>query len=167
MAVALKKPGKIWGRMEFVIKEPFRAVVDYAHTPKALEGAYKTLSIGKSGSDRKLICVLGSCGGGRDKWKRPVFGGLASQYCDKIILTNEDPYDENPVKIIEDIEAGLSPGADYEKILDRRGAIKRALELAVVGDTVIITGKGGEPWICVANGRKIPWDDRQIVREEM
>ncbi len=168
MAEALKKTEGLSGRMEFVIKEPFRVVVDYAHTPKALENVYKTLSIGKPQNGKsKLICVLGSCGGGRDKWKRPVFGALAGQYCDRIILTNEDPYDEDPIQIIEQVEAGVPQGADYEKIFDRREAIKRALSSANPGDTIVVTGKGGEPWICVAGGKKIPWDDRQIVREEL
>ncbi|MBU1045620.1 UDP-N-acetylmuramoyl-L-alanyl-D-glutamate--2,6-diaminopimelate ligase [Patescibacteria group bacterium] len=168
IAEALKKTAGVPGRMEFVIKEPFRAVVDYAHTPKALENVYQTLSLGKQqDAKKKLICVLGSCGGGRDKWKRPVFGALAGQYCDKIVLTNEDPYDEDPIQIIEAIEAGVPQNADYEKIFDRRAAIKKALSLANPGDTIAITGKGGEPWICAAGGKKIPWDDRQIVREEM
>ncbi|MBU3964223.1 UDP-N-acetylmuramoyl-L-alanyl-D-glutamate--2,6-diaminopimelate ligase [Patescibacteria group bacterium] len=168
MAEALKKTESIPGRMEFVIKEPFKVVVDYAHTPKALESVYKTLSMGKQqNAEKKLICVLGSCGGGRDKWKRPAFGSLAGQYCDKIILTNEDPYDEDPIQIIEEVEAGVPQSANCEKIFDRREAIRRALSLANPGDTVAITGKGGEPWICAAGGKKISWDDRQVAREEM
>jgi UDP-N-acetylmuramoyl-L-alanyl-D-glutamate--2,6-diaminopimelate ligase len=168
MAKALEKTEGVSGRMEFVIKEPFRVVVDYAHTPRALENVYKTLSITKLQDDsKKLICVLGSCGGGRDKWKRPVFGSLASQYCDEIILTNEDPYDEDPFKIIEQVAEGIPKEIIYKNIFDRREAIKTALNMALPGDTVAITGKGGEPWICVAGGNKIPWDDRQVVREEL
>ncbi|MCX6737858.1 MAG: UDP-N-acetylmuramoyl-L-alanyl-D-glutamate--2,6-diaminopimelate ligase [Candidatus Parcubacteria bacterium] len=167
IAEALEKTEGVSGRMEFVIKEPFRVVVDYAHTPRALENVYKTLSITKSQNNaKKLICVLGSCGGGRDKWKRPVFGSLASQYCDEIILTNEDPYDEDPIKIIEQVAGGISKEITYKKIFDRREAIRTALNIASSGDTVAITGKGAEPWICVAGGKKIPWDDRQVVREE-
>ncbi len=168
IAKALKETEGVSGRMEFVIKEPFRVVVDYAHTPRALENVYKTLSIEKfQDSSKKLICVLGSCGGGRDKWKRPVFGSLAGQYCDKIILTNEDPYDEDPIEIVEAVEKGVPENSDYEKIFDRREAIRKALSLAGSGDTVAITGKGGEPWICIAGGKKIPWDDREVVREEL
>jgi len=106
------------GRMELVIDEPFKVFVDYAHTPDALEKAYKTLGA-------RLICVFGSCGGGRDKWKRPELGRIADKYCSKIILTNEDPYDENPEQILSEIKTGISdtkyelPDTIY-KIVDRR-----------------------------------------------
>ena len=155
---ALEKTEGIPGRMEIVIAEPFRVIVDYAHTPDSLEKVYQTTH----GS--KLICVLGSCGGGRDKWKRPELGEVAAKYCDEIIITNEDPYDENPMDIINQVAEGA--GQRAKKILDRREAIRKALELAQPGDTVIITGKGSEPWMCVAGGKKIPWDDREIVKEE-
>lgn len=126
----------------------------------------------------KLICVLGACGGGRDKWKRPILGKLASEYCQEVIVTNEDPYDENPGQIIEEIYKGaveeirVNPrsyphkSASIQKILNRRQAIKKALILAKLGDTIIITGKGCEPWMCIEKGKKIPWDDRGIIREE-
>jgi len=154
------------GRMELVIDKPFRVFVDYAHTPDALEKVYRTLGKG-------LICVFGSCGGGRDKWRRPEMGKIADNYCKEIILTNEDPYDENPTSIIEEISAGFSQirNSKFEirnlyKIIDRREAINKALSLARNNDTVIITGKGCEPWICVENNKKIAWDDREVVREE-
>jgi len=150
------------GRMEIVIKEPFKVVVDYAVTPDALEGLYKTLK--KEFSPEKLICVFGSCGGGRDKWRRPVLGEIAERYCDRIILTNEDPYDENPEKIIEDISKGIK--GEPEKILDRGRAIRRALELASSGDAVAISGKGSEPQMALAKGKKIPWSDREVVLEQ-
>lgn len=163
---ALKKVKEIPGRMEIVIKEPFRVIVDYAHTPDSLEKVYQTIQ----GS--RMICVLGATGGGRDKWKRPKLGEIAAKYCDEIIITNEDPYDEPPQKIMDQIEEGISinqlnqhKSAVY-KILDRREAIKKALSLASPNDIVIITGKGSEPWMCVAGGKKIPWDDREIVRDE-
>ncbi|MFA5766827.1 MAG: Mur ligase family protein [Candidatus Paceibacterota bacterium] len=150
------------GRMEIVIKEPFKAVVDYAVTPDALEGLYITLK--KEFSPKKLICVFGSCGGGRDKWRRPVLGEIAEKYCDRIILTNEDPYDENPEKIVEDISKGIKK--EHERILDRGRAIGRALGLASPGDVVAVTGKGCEPQMAVAGGKKISWDDREVVREQ-
>ncbi len=153
----LKIAKSIPGRLELVIERPFKVYVDYAHTPDALKKVYKTLGGG-------LICVLGSCGGGRDRWKRPEMGKIADNYCKEIILTNEDPYDENPQAILDDIEKGLAT-ANYEKIIDRREAINKALSLAKDGDTVIITGKGCEPWICEANGKKSAWDDREVVRE--
>ena len=161
---ALEKINSVSGRMELVIKEPFKVFVDYAHTPDALENVYKTLA------GNRLICVLGSCGGGRDKWKRPEFGRLAANYCSQIILTNEDPYGERPQNILKEIEKGIleykTPNINHQLIFNRQGAIKKALSLARQGDTVIITGKGSEPWMCVANGKKIPWDDRKIVKEE-
>jgi len=162
---ALEKVKGIPGRMEIIIKEPFTVIVDYAHTPEELKNIYETienwkLKIGNS----RMICVLGACGGGRDKWKRPVMGKIASQYCSEVIITNEDPYDEGPMEIIEQIAAGAGDRA--RKILDRREAIRQALRLARPGDMVVITGKGCEPWLCLAKGKKIPWDDRQVAREE-
>ena len=159
------------GRMEEVISEPFRVVVDYAFTPAALEKVYQALVQSfKLSTTRSLICVLGACGGGRDKWKRPVLGEIAGKYCREIIITNEDPYDEDPRQILSQIKSGIIksqfPISSFHEILDRREAIQKALDLAQKNDIVIITGKGCEPWLCVANGRKIPWDDRQVVREE-
>jgi UDP-N-acetylmuramoyl-L-alanyl-D-glutamate--2,6-diaminopimelate ligase len=176
---ALEKIEGIPGRMEVVIKEPFQVIVDYAHTPDALEKVYQSLTYKlKNLKTEKLICVLGSAGGGRDKWKRPKMGEIAARYCDRIILTDEDPYDENPMEIINQVAEGafgeirVNPrnypckSASIYKILDRREAIRKALSFARTGDIVIITGKGCEPWMCVAGGKKIPWDDRRVVREE-
>ncbi|MCF7906854.1 UDP-N-acetylmuramoyl-L-alanyl-D-glutamate--2,6-diaminopimelate ligase [Patescibacteria group bacterium] len=151
---------KMPGRMEIVVKKPFQVVVDYAHTPNSLEKVYQTFFEEK----KRMICVLGSAGGGRDKSKRPLLGALAEQYADQIIVTNEDPYDEDPQEIIDHIKEGIKT-KKYQEILDRRQAIERALEIAQPGDTVIITGKGCEPWIMGARGQKIPWDDRLIVKE--
>jgi UDP-N-acetylmuramoyl-L-alanyl-D-glutamate--2,6-diaminopimelate ligase len=161
--VALEKIEGISGRMEEVINSPFKVFVDYAHTPDALLKAYSALP-----KDSLKICVLGSCGGGRDKWKRPKMGEIASQFCSQIILTNEDPYDDNPLQIIKEVAYGIqNQSVGVKEILDRREAIKQALISAKKGDTVIITGKGSEPWMCVAGGKKIPWDDREIVKEEL
>jgi UDP-N-acetylmuramoyl-L-alanyl-D-glutamate--2,6-diaminopimelate ligase len=157
---ALEKVKGTPGRMEEVISKPFKVFVDYAFTPNALEKVYQTLKPG----NRKMICVLGACGGGRDKWKRPVLGELAGKYCNEVIIANEDPYDEDPMEIISQVADSCQGKA--KKILDRRKAIKKALKLAQTGDVVIITGKGCEPWICVAKGKKVPWDDRRVVREE-
>jgi len=152
------------GRMEEVISKPFKVIVDYAFTPNALKKVYQTLTSNiEPRTSNKLICVLGSCGGGRDKWKRPVLGEIAAKYCDEVIVTNEDPYDEDPWQIIEQVASGAKGRA--KKILDRREAIRTALKLAKEGDIVVITGKGCEPSI-VIKGKKIPWDDRKVVREE-
>ncbi|MEX2090687.1 MAG: UDP-N-acetylmuramoyl-L-alanyl-D-glutamate--2,6-diaminopimelate ligase, partial [Candidatus Paceibacterota bacterium] len=160
----------IKGRMEYVQKTPFSVVIDYAHTPDSLEEVYKTLK--PKDESLKLICVLGAAGGGRDKWKRPEFGKIAEKYCDQIILTDEDPYDENPEEILNQISSGFSQTLNskletlnHKKILDRREAIKTAINMAEPGDTVVITGKGSEVSMAVAGGKKIPWSDGQIVLE--
>ncbi len=155
---ALEKVKGIPGRMEVISEDPLKVVVDYAHTPDQLENVYKSLG-------ENLICVLGSCGGGRDKWKRPVLGAVSNKYCSKIFVTNEDPYDENPMDIINEVAIGARNKA--EKILDRKEAIKKAIKSASPQDTVIITGKGSEPWMCVAGGKKIPWSDVKIAKEEI
>ena len=162
-ARALRQVKGIPGRMETVINEPFSVIVDYAHTPKALESVYQTIRQGLKG---RLIAVLGACGGGRDKWKRPVFGKLAATYGQVVILTNEDPYDEDPQQIIDQVKLGIPNdfSGDLLIIPDREAAIKKALQLAQPGDVVVITGKGSETLMCWANGRKISWDDREVVR---
>ncbi len=158
---ALEEFEGVPGRMEMVIERPFKVIVDYAFTPFALEKVYKTIE--EKFEPREMIAVLGACGGGRDKWKRPVLGEIAAKYCDKVIVTNEDPYNEDPWQIIEQVASGTKGKA--KKILDRREAIREALKEAKEGDVVIITGKGCEPSICIGN-KKIPWDDRKVVREE-
>jgi len=158
------------GRMEQVISSPYKVFVDYAITPNALEKVYQTLTKNYKLKTNKLVCVFGACGGGRDKWKRPILGQIAAKYCHQIILTNEDPYDENPGQILSMIKSGISksqiPIPNLYEIIDRREAINKAINLAQQGDIVVITGKGCEPSICLANGRQIPWDDCQVVREE-
>ena len=158
------------GRMEVVQENPFRAVIDYAHTPDSLQKIYQALTKTKA-KEGRLICVLGSAGGGRDKWKRAAMGKIAAQYCKKIILTNEDPYDESPRQIMDDLKAGIAsgnfPGLDAQIILDRREAIQGAVGAAEKGDTVIVTGKGSESWLHLSGGRKIPWDDRMVVEEAL
>ncbi|MBU2101173.1 hypothetical protein KKH05_00380 [Patescibacteria group bacterium] len=151
------------GRMEYVQKEPFAVVVDYAHTPDSLEAVYKNLKSEKG----NLICVLGSAGGGRDKWKRPKMGSIAANYCTEIILTDEDPFDEDPMEIVEEIRVGMPEkrAKDAEIILDREQAIRRGISLAKKGDVVVITGKGSELSIRVKNGKKIPWSDVGVVRQ--
>lgn len=154
--------GGVPGRMQFVQKEPFRVVVDYAHTPGSLEAAYSALNT----PGKKLICVFGSDGGGRDKWKRPKMGEIAEKYCKEIVLTIENPYDEDPKKIITDIRSGISKeNTNIHEFLDRRDAIREAIKLARTGDTVVITGKGSEPFIRLAGGKKIAWSDAEVARD--
>lgn len=135
-------------------------IVDYAHTPDSLEKLYRTFE------SRKLIGVLGGTGGGRDTWKRAKMGELADKYCTKIILTNEDPYDEDPRKIVEDVAKGIR-NHKATIIMDRREAIRNALAEAGDGDLILITGKGTDPYIMGPRGSKIPWSDAQVVREEL
>lgn len=156
------------GRLEFIeLGQNFKVVVDYAHTAESLEQLY--LSLKNSGP---LIAVLGSCGGGRDKARRRPLGRLAGQFARLVVVTNEDPYDEDPLYIMEEVaagakEAGKEEGNDLVVEPDRRRAIALALSQAKSGEIVVITGKGSEQWLCVANNKKIPWDDRQVVREEL
>ncbi len=161
------------GRLEMIDKgQKFMVIIDYAHEPASLEAVYKVVSGIRHqvsrGRKAKLVCLLGAQGGGRDKWKRPAMGKIAAKYCNEIILTNEDPYDEKPVNVLKDIETGFPRTfKKYFKISDRREAIKKALSLAKKDDAVILTGKGGEVWMCVKNGKKIPWDESRIVKEEL
>lgn len=158
------------GRLEFVnAGQSFSVIIDYAHTPESLEAVYNTITTQKQ--NKKIIAVLGSCGGGRDKVKRPVLGELAGRFADEVIVTNEDPYDEDPQAIMSAVAQGAqAAGKEINKDLfivpDRRLAINRAVGAAQAGDVVIITGKGCEQWLMISNG-KISWDDRQVAREEI
>lgn len=140
-------------------KKKITAVVDYAHTPDSLTQLYQAFP------DRYKVCVLGNTGGGRDTWKRPEMGAIAEQYCDEIILTNEDPYDENPRKIVQDMKNGMSEAAPVEIIMDRKAAIKAALTRAPQGACILISGKGTDPYIMGPNGTKQIWSDAETVKE--
>nr|AKQ02557.1 UDP-N-acetylmuramoylalanyl-D-glutamate--2,6-diaminopimelate ligase, UDP-N-acetylmuramoyl-L-alanyl-D-glutamate--2,6-diaminopimelate ligase [uncultured Parcubacteria bacterium Rifle_16ft_4_minimus_37658] len=160
---ALAKIPGIPGRMEYVnpparVKKDFRVLVDYAFLPQTLIKVYAQARSESSG----LVCVLGTAGGGRDKWKRPLLGDIASEFCRKVFITNEDPYDDDPVELMGEVAGDHK----FEIILDRRQAIRLALEAIGPGETLVITGKGAEPWIMGPDGSKIPWDDRRVVREE-
>lgn len=158
-AAALRTLERIPGRTERIdIGQNFQAVVDYAHTPDSLAALYGAYP-------GRKICVLGNTGGGRDTWKRPLMGAIADQHCDEVILTNEDPYDEDPRAIVDAMAKGMKRTPQI--IMDRREAIAAALALAQSGDTVLITGKGTDPYIMEANGEKTPWSDAAIVREEL
>lgn len=158
---AVEKFAGIRGRVEKINEgQDFNAVVDYAHTVDSLTKVYEVFQ-----GSRK-ICVLGGTGGGRDKWKRSEMGKVASTHCDQVILTNEDPYDENPMQIIEDVAAGVNK-EKLTILLDRRAAIAHALAQAKTGDTVLVTGKGTDPFIMGLQGNNTPWDDATVVREEL
>jgi UDP-N-acetylmuramoyl-L-alanyl-D-glutamate--2,6-diaminopimelate ligase len=161
------------GRMEFVRKGGYTAIVDYAHTPESLEAAYAAARPEPTPyfPAPRLICVLSSAGGGRDRWKRPEMGKVADRYCDEIILADEDPYDEDPMAIMDEIEIGIraanSGRPPVQKILDRRAAIRKAVAIMREGDVVIGTGKGSEEAIHVAHGKKIAWNEREVFEEEL
>lgn len=152
------------GRMERIdAGQPYDVIVDYALTPDALEALYKTFPA------QKKICVFGSAGGGRDKWKRPVLGGIAERYCEKVILTNDIAYDEPPQRILEDIAKGMK-GKKPDIVPDRRLAIRQALaEAASLGSgaVVLLTGMGGDTEVTGADGSVIPWDEAGVAREEL
>jgi UDP-N-acetylmuramoyl-L-alanyl-D-glutamate--2,6-diaminopimelate ligase len=170
----------IRGRMERVLVEDsngnefkdFEIIVDYAHTPDSLSKVYDALMA------RKKICVLGGTGGGRDRWKRSLMGAIAASYCREIILTDEDPYDEDPFQIINDIRIGIEKKSkSIEKeggkipilkiIIDRKEAIETAVKDARRADVVIITGKGTDPYIMGPEGTREPWDDASVARDAL
>lgn len=158
------------GKLEIISAgQNFTAIVDYSFEPKALEKLYQAIALIPR---QKLIHLLGSTGGGRDKSRRPILGRIAAENADVVIVTNEDPYDEKPEEIINQVAAGAEDAgkilnSNLYKILDRREAIKKALMLAEEGDLVLFTGKGAEQYICIAGGAQIPWDERIVVKEEI
>ena len=137
------------------------AVVDYAHTPDSLEKLYQAFK------DVPKVCVLGNTGGGRDTWKRPEMATIAEQYCDSIILTNEDPYDENPRKIVDEMARGITDKNKLDIIMDRRLAIETAIAQAPDNGYVIVSGKGTDPYIMGAHNSRQPWSDAAVVKEEL
>lgn len=161
----LAKPRTIPGRGEKIVSQGggFRAVVDYALTPSALEQFYQSLQL--SGAKR-ILAVFGAAGGGRDRWKRPELGSIASKYASIIVLTTDDPYGEDPAAITGAIAAGIpaSSRAEVLTILDRRAAIAKAIALAQPGDVVAVTGMGAETSMMV-KGKKVPWSDVETVRK--
>lgn len=169
----LEKVKGIPGRMEFINKgQNFKVIVDYAHEPASLEQVY--LSLKNSNilhTESKIIHVLGSCGGGRDTSRRPVLGRIAAENADIVIITNEDPYNDDPAEIIEQVANGAAEhkvlNKNLYKILDRRQAIAKALVMVKENDVVLVTGKGSEQCIMSKAGEKIPWDDRKVVAEEL
>ena len=139
--------------------KPLTIVVDYAHTPDSLKKLYEAFP------EVSKVCVLGNTGGGRDTWKRPEMAALAEQYCERIVLTNEDPYDEDPQSILDDMYSGITDKSKVEMILNRRSAIARALEIAPAHSYILISGKGTDPYIMGPGGTKQPWSDAVVVEE--
>ena len=150
------------GRVELLDTHTlYRVILDYAHSPDALENVLKSL---RPSTKKRLIAVFG-CGGDRDRQKRPIMGRIGGQYADFCIITSDNPRSEEPMEIIAQIEAGIREVTDrYIVIENRRAAIKYALEIATSGDTVVLAGKGHETYQEI-KGVKHPFDEKQIVSE--
>lgn len=164
------------GRIEYIPEAEargFKVIVDYAFEPVAMGALYEEVA---RLNPKRVIHVFGSTGGGRDKARRFTVGELVGNKADVCIVTDEDPYDDDPMEIINDVAAAVEKtlrqaqskaqeGEKLFKIVDRREAIKKAINMAREGDVVLITGKGSEQKMCVAEGKMIDWDDRRVVRE--
>ncbi len=159
------------GRMEVIAEgQPFTVIVDYAHEKQSITGVLKTANAMKK-PGAKTIILLGAEGGGRDKAKRPIMGELAGKMADYVVVSNVDPYDDDPTEIVESIAVvaekfGKIRNTDVFVIEDRRAGINKALSLAKAGDIVLICCKGAEQSM-ITNTGSIPWDDRKVVREEL
>ena len=171
------------GRLEKIDEgQPFTIIVDYAYEPAALAAVYESIEImrnhpqpllKKEGRIRgRLIHLVGSAGGGRDVGRRKILGEMAAVHDDIVIVANEDPYDEDPMQIVNDVadaagRAGKMDGVNLYRILDRQEAIDFAIKIAQSDDMILITGKGSEPVMAVAGGKKTPWDDRDAARRAL
>ena len=189
IAAGLNKLAHVPGRLEKIeTKKGFSILVDYAHTPDSLEKLYSTLRPEVRG---RMIAILGSCGD-RDKTKRPIMGALAARFCDYVLVTDEEPYTEDPHSIIEEVAKGVPRGrALYKpsgfvaqkmprpilktgnengendwwwKIEDRAEAIEKAILMAKMDDLIILTGMGSQNFKIVGD-QQIPWNDRKVVEE--
>lgn len=164
---ALSKVVVVPGRVEVVINSAITAVVDYAYEPEEMKQLYETLSRWPKG---KVIQVLGPCGGGRDKARIKILGKMAGQFAGLVFITTDDPYDDDPEAIAQEmLEGVISSGIKSWNVficLDRRQAIARALFSAETNDLVLVTGKGADQKMALANGKYIDWDDRQVLKEE-
>jgi UDP-N-acetylmuramoyl-L-alanyl-D-glutamate--2,6-diaminopimelate ligase len=166
-AEALGGAERVPGRLEPVDEgQGFAVLVDYAHTPDSLENV---LLAARKLTTARLVCVFG-CGGDRDREKRPQMGRIGAELADVAVVTSDNPRSEDPEAIIEEIVAGIPGGAGAEGVIvepDRRAAIRTGLASAGDGDVVVIAGKGHEQGQEFEGGRKIPFDDRDVAREEL
>ncbi len=164
IVAALPNLPQVPGRFEPVtVGQDFQVIVDYAHSEDSLEKLCKNFKALGSG---RLIVVFGGCGGGRDQAKFPSMGAIVHRYADLIVLTNDDPYEDDPLEIARMLREGIprEEGEGFWQILDRRAAIWAALRLAQTGDTVLICGKGAESFQVLGRA-KVPHDDRVVARE--
>lgn len=167
---ALSQIAVVPGRVEVIPGKNFTVVVDYAYEPEEMRQLYETIS---RWPHKKVIQVLGPTGGGRDTARIPLLGKMASEFADKVLITTDDPYDEDPEKLallMKSGTLGISQEDDKHNVsieLDRRKAIHEALKAASEGDIVLITGKGADQKMALANDTYIDWDDRLVAREEL
>ena len=158
---ALEKLTSLPGRAEIIeSKNKFQIMIDYAHEPKSFQAIFETAKELCSG---KIISVFGATGGGRDSAKRPKMGKIAAKFSDNIILTTDDPYDDDPKKLAQDIASGISKSELFEIIIDRRKAIEQAISIAKPGDLILLLGKGSEQTMALAGGKYVAWNDRNTV----
>ena len=154
------------GRFDYSVskKEKITGIVDYAHTPDALLNVLATIKKLKHGNEQ-VITVVG-CGGDRDKTKRPVMAEVACEYSDKVIFTSDNPRSEDPLEILQDMQAGVNTAAKKKviSIADRKEAIKTAVSLANREDIVLVAGKGHEKYQDI-KGVKYDFDDKKILNE--
>jgi len=163
-AAGLARAARVPGRFEPIDEgQGFSVLVDYAHTPDSLENV---LRAARRLTDGRLISVFGA-GGDRDRDKRPKMGRAGAEHSDLTVITSDNPRSEDPEAIVAEVAAGAEGAPELEVVVDRREAIALALGRAAPGDTVVIAGKGHEQGQEFEDGRKIPFDDREVAREEL
>jgi len=156
----IERVAAVPGRLEPVDEgQPFQVLVDYAHTPDALERALEAV---RAFGPARVLCLFG-CGGDRDKGKRPLMGAVAARLSDQVILTSDNPRSEDPAAILREIEAGVRNAAHVRTVEDRAEAIDDLIQLAAPGDALLIAGKGHETYQ-ILGSRTLPFDDREVAR---
>ena len=166
---ALEKVPVVPGRVEVLQATPFTVVVDYAYEPEEMRQLYETVN---RWPHKRVLQVLGPTGGGRDKARIKVLGEMAGRFADMVIITTDDPYDDDPKILGGQMAEGVRAAGKTEKQnlfceYDRRAAIRMALRAAREGDLVLVTGKGADQKMALAAGVYLDWDDRKVVKEEL
>ena len=166
VATAISSLNSVAGRFQYIQKKELTAIVDYAHTPDALENVLKTIESIRS-KNEKVITVVG-CGGNRDAAKRPEMARIAAERSDQVILTSDNPRNEDPEAIIQEMQSGIEMHLSHKvlKITDRKEAIRTAIQLGQTKDLILIAGKGHETYQEI-KGERFPFDDLAIARETL